>query len=117
MQLVGRRISKEVRELRRAIETHMPEVGIENLLVEVDRRCHFSRELTPLGTYTSRIENPYPALLATLLAHGTNLGVAQMVQASRIRTESLHDDERLTCGPETSLRSDHMADLSKSVHG
>ena len=82
-------VSKEVRELRRAIETHMPEVGIEDVLVEVDRRCRFTGELTPLGTYTPRVENLYPALLATLLAHGTNMGVAQMAQASRIPAESL----------------------------
>jgi TnpA family transposase len=45
--------------------------------------------MTPLGTYTPRVENLYPALLATLLAHGTNMGVAQMAQASRISVESL----------------------------
>jgi hypothetical protein len=61
-------ISKNLRELRRAVETHMPEIGIEDVLVEVDRRCRFTRELTPLGTYTPRVDNLYPALLATLLA-------------------------------------------------
>lgn len=82
-------ISKEVRELRSAIEAHMPAIGIEDLLVDVDRRCHFIRELRPLGTQISNIENLYPTLLATLLAHGTNLGLAQMAQASRIPIESL----------------------------
>ena len=57
----------------------MPEIGIEDVLVEVDRRCRFTSELTPLGAYTPRVENLYPALLATLLAHGTNMGIAQML--------------------------------------
>lgn len=82
-------ISKNVRELRRAVETHMPEIGIEDVLVEVDRRCRFTRELTPLGTYTPRVDNLYPALLATLLAQGTNMGVAQMAQAARIPVDTL----------------------------
>jgi hypothetical protein len=82
-------ISKEVRALRSAVETHMPEIGIEDLLVAVDRRCRFIRELTPLGAYTSRIDNLYVALLATLLAHGTNLGLAQVAQAARINVETL----------------------------
>jgi len=56
---------------------------------KLDRRCRFTSELTPLGTYTPRVENLYPALLATLLAHGTNMGIAQMAQASRIPAESL----------------------------
>ena len=31
----------------------------------------------------------YPALLATLLAQGTNMGVAQMAQAARIPVDTL----------------------------
>ncbi len=101
-------VSKDVRELRRAIETHMPEIGIEDVLVEVDRRCRFTRELTPLGTYTPRVENLYPALLATLLAHGTNMGVAQMAQASRIPAESLQYVSRWFLRDET-LRAANCA--------
>jgi TnpA family transposase len=82
-------ISKSVRELRRAIETHMPEVGIEDVLIEVDRQCRFTRELTPLGTYAPRVDRLYPALLASLLAQGTNMGVAQMSQAARIPVDTL----------------------------
>ncbi len=82
-------ISKSVRELRRAIETHMPEIGIEEVLIEVDRQCHFTRELTPLGTYAPRVDRLYPALLASLLAQGTNMGFAQMAQAARIPVDTL----------------------------
>ncbi|HEY2734808.1 MAG TPA: hypothetical protein VGI70_12525, partial [Polyangiales bacterium] len=63
-------ISQSVRDLRRAVETHMPEIGIEDVLIEVDRQCQFTREFTPLGTYAPRIDKLYPALLASLLAQG-----------------------------------------------
>jgi len=87
-------IPKSVRELRRAIETHMPEVGIEDVLIDVDRQCRFTRELTPLGTYAPRVDRLYPALLAALLAQGTNMGVAQMAQAARIPVETLQHVSR-----------------------
>jgi hypothetical protein len=51
-------------ELRRVIETRLPRIRIEDLLVDVDRWCGFTRELTPLGGYRPRVENVYPALLA-----------------------------------------------------
>ena len=57
-----------VTELRRVIETRIPRIRIEDLLVEVDRWCGFSRELAPLGGYRPRLENAYPALLAALVA-------------------------------------------------
>ena len=38
-------IPKSVRELRRAIETHMPEVGIEDVIIDVDRQCRFTGSL------------------------------------------------------------------------
>jgi TnpA family transposase len=80
-----------VTELRRVIETRIPRIRIEDLLVEVDRWCGFSRELAPLGGYRPRLENAYPALLATLVAHGTNLGLATMAQSTKgITVDVLH---------------------------
>jgi hypothetical protein len=60
----------------RGIETHLPRIRIEDLLVEVDRwcGCGFTRELVPLLGYHPRTERPYAALLAALVAHGTSPG-------------------------------------------
>jgi TnpA family transposase len=91
--LVGNRlaVSKEdaleaprsVRNLKRLIETRLPRIRLEDLLVEVDAWCGFTRELTPLHDYAPRTENMYPALLAALVAHGTNLGIATMAQSTK----------------------------------
>ena len=67
-----------VKELRRAIETHLPRTRIEALLMTVDRWCGFTRAFTPLGDAPSRPTNFPTALLAALIAHGTNLGVVAM---------------------------------------
>jgi TnpA family transposase len=46
---------------------------------------------TPLGGYRPRVENLYPALLAALVAHGTNLGLATMAQSTKgIAVDVLH---------------------------
>jgi hypothetical protein len=71
-------LPEEVKQLRRVIETSLPRVRIEVLLQEVDARCGFTRELRPLGGYEPRSGQLYPALLAALVAHGTNLGIAAM---------------------------------------
>jgi TnpA family transposase len=53
------------------------------LLREVDHETHFTRAFRPLGGYEPRSERLYPALLATLIAHGTNLGIAAMGQSAQ----------------------------------
>jgi hypothetical protein len=73
-------ISPAVGRLRRVIESSSPRVRIEDLLREVDRRCGFSRIFQPLSGYESRPDNIYSTLLALLIAHGTNLGIAAMGQ-------------------------------------
>lgn len=85
-------VPEGVREIRRVIETHLPRVRIEELLVEVDRWCGFTRELIPLRGYHPKADRPYAALLAALVAHGTNLGIATMAQSTEGQTvDVLHD--------------------------
>jgi hypothetical protein len=85
-------LPERVRELRRVIETHLPKIRIEELLVEVDRWCGFTRELVPLPGYRPRTDKPYAALLAALVAHGTNLGIATMAQSIEgFTVDLLHD--------------------------
>jgi TnpA family transposase len=71
-------IPPRVKELRRAIETHLPRMRIEELLMTVDQWCGFTRAFTSLSDAPSRRPLPSTALLATLIAHGTNLGVVAM---------------------------------------
>jgi TnpA family transposase len=76
-------ISPGVARLRRVIESSLPRVRIEDLLRDVDRRCAFSRAFQPLSGYESRPENIDSTLLALLIAHGTNLGIAAMGQSAQ----------------------------------
>jgi TnpA family transposase len=71
-------VPPQVKELRRVIETHLPHIRIEELLMTVDRWCGFTQAFTPLSDAPSRSTNVSTALLAALIAHGTNLGVVAM---------------------------------------
>jgi len=71
-------VPPRVKELRRVIETHLPRIRIEELLMTVDRWCGFTQAFTTLSDAPPRPTNVYTALLATLIAHGTNLGIVAM---------------------------------------
>lgn len=75
-------IPPRVKELRRLFETRLSRVRIEDVLLNVDSWCSFSRALWPLRGYESRPGSTYETLLAAIVAHGTNLGIATMSQSA-----------------------------------
>jgi hypothetical protein len=75
-------ISPELRQLREAFQASYPRVRIEDLLQDVDEWCGFTRAFQPLAGYRSRAKDHHRSLLATLIAHGTNPGLAAMSQSA-----------------------------------
>ena len=71
-------VTAELRSLRRLIESRMPRIRLEDVLLDVDRRCGFTRAFRPLAGYEPRGTDTYRTLLATVIAHGTNLGLTAM---------------------------------------
>ena len=69
--------------LRRTIEGALPRVRIEDLLTQVDAWCDFTRVFrqSGAGERIPRMANFFPTLLATFIAHGTNLGLAMMANS------------------------------------
>jgi len=69
--------------LRRTIEGALPRVRIEDLLTQVDGWCDFTRVFrqTGAGARIPRMANFFSTLLATVIAHGTNLGLAMMANS------------------------------------
>jgi TnpA family transposase len=95
-------VPERVRALRRVIATHMPRVRIETLLLQVDAWCQFSHALSPLGQGPLQSGQYQAALLAALVAHGTNLGIATMAQSTRdVSTDTLRYVSHWCLRPET----------------
>ena len=84
-----------LRELRATVGASLGRVRIEDLLQDVDEWCGFTRAFQPLAGYQPRGADPHRSLLATLIAHGTNLGLAAMSQSVDTPTaEALQDTSR-----------------------
>jgi len=70
--------------------------------MQVDEWSGFSRELVPLSGQPARGVSSYPALLATLVAHGTNLGLSTMAQSTKgLTVDMLNHVSRWHLRPET----------------
>jgi TnpA family transposase len=76
-------VPPRIKHLRRTIEGALPRVRIEDLLTQVDTWCDFTRVFRQAGAgeRIPRMANFFPTLLATLIAHGTNLGLAMMANS------------------------------------
>jgi TnpA family transposase len=88
-------VSRALRELRAAIDSSLPRVRIEDALQDVDEWCGFTRAFQPLGGYQARAADSERSVLAVLIAHGTNLGLAAMSQSvDDLTAESLQETSR-----------------------
>jgi TnpA family transposase len=74
-------LSPRLKQLRRTIEGALPRVRIEDLLTQVDAWCRFTQAFRHIGEQAPRVPHFATTLLATLIAHGTNLGLAMMAHS------------------------------------
>jgi TnpA family transposase len=75
-------VSKETKRLKHMIETSLPRVRIEKLLMDVDHWCGFSNSFRALDGYKPRVANRREVLMASIIAHGTNLGISSMGESA-----------------------------------
>jgi TnpA family transposase len=94
-----------IQQLRRTIEGALPLVRIEDLLSQVDAWCDFTRVFRRPDERASRIPNFFTTLLATLIAHGTNLGIATMAHSVEGITADMLQDMSQGCLREETLHA------------
>ena len=71
-------VTNEVSRLQKVIDTRMPTIRIEQLLMEVDQMTHYSRHLVPIQRHNSRPKHFYKSLMAGIISQATNLGIVSM---------------------------------------
>ena len=94
-----------LKQLRRTIEGALPLVRIEDLLMQVDAWCDFTRAFRRPGERPPRIPHFFTTLLATLIAHGTNLGIATMAHSVEGITADMLQDMSQWCLREDTLNA------------
>jgi TnpA family transposase len=75
---------EEVESAKVFLESSLPKIRIEDLLLGVNKKCGFLKEFKPLPGYDARVSDKHEKiLLAALVAHGTNLGIAAMGNSTK----------------------------------
>ena len=69
---------EENKQLQKVINSYLPKIKIEQLLIEVDHITGFSKYFTPVHGQRSQPANFYKALMASILSQATNIGIATM---------------------------------------
>ncbi|OJW73008.1 MAG: hypothetical protein BGO68_05175 [Candidatus Amoebophilus sp. 36-38] len=69
---------EETRKLQKVINSYLPKIKVERLLIEVDYTTGFSKYFTPIHSQKSKPANFYKALMASILSQATNIGIATM---------------------------------------
>jgi hypothetical protein len=94
-----------ITQLRRTIEGALPLVRIEDLLMQVDAWCGFTRAFRRPDEQAPRIPSCFTTLLATLIAHGTNLGMATKAHSVEGLTADMLQDMSQWCLREDTLKA------------
>lgn len=68
----------KVKPLQKVIDNNMPYVRIEELLIEVDKKIHFTEHFKPISGHASKPKHFYKTLIAAIISQATNLGVVGM---------------------------------------
>ena len=71
-------LPSSVTSLQKVIDSRLPSIRIEQLLMEVDQLTGFSHHFTSIQGHQSRPQHFYKTLMATLISQATNLGVVSM---------------------------------------
>lgn len=117
-------VSNEVARLQSIIDTAMPAIRIEQLLIEVDQMTAFSRHFIPLQQHHSRPKNFYKTLIAAIISQATNLGIVAMSASVKeisldMLRHTLHyyiREETLKAANEELVNAHHRLPLS-TIHG
>ncbi|MCH2218332.1 MAG: Tn3 family transposase [Flavobacteriales bacterium] len=71
-------IPKEVEHYQTLINSSLPKIKIENLLIEVDRLTGFLKCFTPIHGQNRSVDSLHQPLIATIMAQAMNIGFATM---------------------------------------
>ena len=91
--------------LQNTINTSLPRIRIEDLILEVDQELHFSRHFNPIQGSRQEIPYSYKSIVAAIIAMATNLGIIAMSSSTdKLSVDILRDVVR-TCIREETIKA------------
>ena len=97
-------IEEDVKPIQSLIDSYLPKIKIEQLLVEVDQMTGFSKHFTPIHGQKRNNENSYKTLIASILAQATNIGFATMQNCNSDITAEMMSNITDSCIREETIK-------------
>lgn len=69
---------EDVKRLQALINSYLPKIKIEKLLIEVDQMTGFTKHFVPIYSQKRQFDNFYKSLLSSVMAQAMNIGFATM---------------------------------------
>ncbi len=114
----------DVKRLQLLINSYLPKIKIETLLIEVDKMTGFSKHFTPIHGQKRQFDNFYKSLISSIMAQAMNIGFATMQDCTPGITAKMMRHTNDSCIREETIKSSNAelvnkhAQLSLSqVHG
>lgn len=98
-------IPDDAERLQALINSYMPKIKIEQLLIEVDHITGFTKHFTPIHGQKGRPQNFYKTLIASILAQATNIGLVTMENCTPDITAKMMRYVTDTCIREETIKS------------
>ena len=97
-------IEEDIKPIQSLIDSYLPKIKIEQLLIEVDKMTGFSKHFTPIHGQKRNNQNSYKTLIASILAQSTNIGFATMQNCNSNITAEMMSNMSDSCIREEAIK-------------
>jgi TnpA family transposase len=97
-------VNEDVKPIQSLIDSYLPKIKIEQLLIEVDQMTGFSKHFTPIHGQKRNNQNSYKTLIASILAQSTNIGYATMQNCNSNITAEMMSNMSDSCIREEAIK-------------
>jgi TnpA family transposase len=98
-------IPEDVKPIQSLIDSYLPKIKIEQLLVEVDQMTGFTKHFTSIHGQKRNLTNSYKPLIASILAQATNIGLSTMQNCTSDITAEMMRNITDSCIREETIKS------------
>jgi TnpA family transposase len=103
----------DVKRLQSLINSYLPKIKIEQLLIEVDKMTGFTKHFTPIHGQKREQQHSYKCLISSILAQAMNIGFATMQDCTPGITAEMMRHTNDSCIREGTLKKSNAELVNK----